>query len=51
VRSTCNLLPVYLVDPVKKLILMSKENLHILSQSLSSVSLGCNVYCLHCAMY
>lgn len=51
VRSTCNLLPVYLVGPVKQWIHMSKENLHILSQSLSSVSLGRNVYFLHCAMY
>lgn len=50
VRSTCNLLPVYLVGPVKQWIHMSKENLHILSQSLSSVSLvvKCTAYIVQC---
>lgn len=50
VHSTCDLLPAYLVGPVKQRIRLSQDNLHILSQPLSSVSLGRNVCCLHCAM-
>lgn len=49
VHITCDLLPVHLVGPAKQGIQVSQDNLHILSQSLSSVSLGRNAYCLHCA--
>lgn len=49
VHSTCDLLPVHLVGPVKQGIHLSQDDLHILSQSLSSVSWDQNLYCLHCA--
>lgn len=45
VRSSCNLLPVELVGPVKQRVHLSEENLHIQSQSLSGTEPGLENLC------